>query len=50
MVLQSKNDFRANIDEGKMSKKWDYLDEDETGVEAIEPTKEVPKKTNLRKL
>ena len=34
----------------KMSKGCDYLDEDKTGVEAIELTQEIPKETNSSKV
>ena len=43
--------FQASTTQGKkMSIKLDYLDEDGTEVEAIEPTREIPKETNLRKV
>ena len=32
------------------STRLDYLDEDRTGVEAIDPTQEIPKETNPKKV
>ena len=50
IVLQRKNDVKTNTNQEGMSTRLDYRDKDGTGLEAIEPTQEAPKKTNPRKL
>ena len=49
---KAKNYIKASTCQGKMStsKRLDYLDEDGTELEIIEPTRETPKETNQRRV